>query len=552
MIPPTRAREWLENHSRLENRNQNRSEVIACHGMVCTSQPLASLAGIDILKQGGNAIDAAIAANAMLGLVEPMSCGPGGDLFAILWSARERKLFGLNASGRAPANWSIEAARCLGLAEIPGNSPLSWSVPGCASGWEMMQQRFGQMSLKEVLAPSIHYALEGFPISPMITAAWVFNPGEAPTLAETFMPSGKPPKCGDLFRNHGLAETYRLLAREGAAAFYQGEIAERIVRFSERNGGRFSREDFASHTADWIEPASTSYRGFDVWELPPNGQGIAVLQMLNILESFDIGSLEPGSAAHLHLLIEAKKLVYEDRATYYTDPAFEKIPLEWLISKEYAQKRARQIDPHRASDDVLPGCAPGSDTIYLATSDREGNMVSLIQSIYTGWGSRFVPDHLGFSLQNRGELFSLDPSHRNRLEPRKRPFHTIIPGFLTKDGNPVFSFGVMGGDFQPQGHSQVVMNLIDFGFSPQQAGEQPRVQHFGSSTPTGWKKTDSGFVVLEPWIPESTRTGLAGMGHQVKDGVGTFGSYQGIWREDNPLRFYGASDPRHDGCAIGY
>ena len=552
VMATNRARAWMKDFSRLENRNQNRSDVIATHGMVCTSQPLASLAGLDILRKGGNAIDAAVGANAMLGLVEPMSCGLGGDLFAILWVEKERKLFGLNASGRAPANWSIDAAKSLDLTEIPGRSPLSWSVPGCARGWGLLLERFGQIGIKEVLAPVIQYAREGFPLSPQIASNWGFNPKDSPTLGETYLPEGTAPQCGDLFRNPELASTLEILARDGATAFYQGEIAERIVKFSQEQGGRFEIGDFHNHKADWVEPVSTSYRGFDVWELPPNGQGIAALQILNLLETFDIGALEMNSAQHLHLFIEAKKLVYEDRAVFYADMDLTDVPIDWLISKEYANERAKLIDPARAAERVLPGKAPGSETIYLTASDGEGNIVSLIQSIYAGWGSRFIPDHLGFALQNRGELFSLNPADRNCLKPGKRPFHTIIPAFVTGQGRPVYSFGVMGGDFQPQGHTQVLMNLIDFGLSPQQAGEQPRIQHSGSSTPTGIVMKGSGTVTLENLIPESVRAQLVEMGHQVKEGVGSFGSYQGIWREDNPLRYFGGSDPRHDGCAMGY
>jgi gamma-glutamyltranspeptidase/glutathione hydrolase len=536
----------------LEHRNQNRSTVIGTHGMVCTSQPLASLAGVEALKAGGNAIDAAICADAMLGLVEPMSCGIGGDLFAILWVEKDKKLYGLNASGRAPYNWNLEAAKGLGLTSIPANTPLAWSVPGCVSGWTALRDRFGQLDLARILAPAMGYAREGFPVSPLIAGGWPFKAAEFPTLAKIFMPNGAFPRCGDIFKNPNLADSYELIAKSGPKAFYEGEIAERIVRFSKENGGRFAMEDFRDHTADWDDPVSSNYRGYDVWEMPPNGQGIATLQILNMLETFDIGSLQPNSAEQLHLFIEAKKLAYEDRAVYYADPKFAKVPLEGLLSKEYARERAKLIDPKRASDRVTAGKPMGSDTIHLTAADGFGNMVSLIQSNYHSWGSRIVPDNLGFVLQNRGELFSLDPNHRNKLEPHKRPFHTIIPAFVTKNGEPVFSFGVMGGDFQPQGHSQVLMNLLDFGMSPQQAGEQPRVEHSDSSTPTGGVMKGSGTVTLERYIPDDVRSALASLGHQVHEGLGSFGSYQGIWRESNPIRLFGGSDPRHDGCAIGY
>jgi len=540
-------------HERLHARNENRSTVVAREGMVSTSQPLASMAGVDVLQAGGTAVDAAVAANAMLSLVEPMSCGPGGDLFAIVWSEKDERLFGLNASGRSPYDWSLEDARSLGLKEIPAHSPLSWSVPGCVSGWQALLERFGRLGLGRVLEAPIAYAREGFPVSPIIARSWGIDAEKDAGLAATFLPDGKPVRFGDVFRNPGLADFFEIIARGGADAFYQGDVAERIVRFSEAHGGRFSRRDFRDHRADWVEPVTSSYRGYDVWELPPNGQGIAALEMLNLLEQFDIGSLRPNSAEHLHLFIEAKKLAFEDRAVYYADMDFADVPVSELISKEYAGQRAKLIDPKRAARQVAAGRLRGSsDTVYLTAADRHGNMISLIQSIYWGWGSRFVPDGLGFALQNRGQLFSLDPDHLNKLEPHKRPFHTIIPAFLTKDGRPVFSFGVMGGDFQPQGHAQVVMNLLDFGLSVQQVGEQPRAAHFESSTPTGGKMQGAGSVGLERGIPDSVRQQLAEMGHRIRPGVGAWGGYQGIWREDHPLRYFGGSDPRKDGCAMGY
>jgi len=367
------------------------------------------------------------------------------------------------------------------------------------------------------------------------------------------MPEGHAPRFGDIFSNPDLADFYEILLRDGLRSFYEGEPAERIVKFSETNGGRFSLADFKDHRADWIDPVSTSYRGFDVWELPPNGQGIAVLQILNMLEQFDIAALPPNSAQQLHLFIEAKKLAYEDRAVYYADMEKADVPLSWLISKEYGKQRAKLINPKCATDNVAPGqLLDRGDTVYLTAADAEGNMISLIQSTYHGWGSHIVPDRLGFSIQNRGELFALDPKHRNRLEPHKRPFHTIIPAFVTKNGAPIFSFGVMGGDFQPQGHVQVLMNLIDFGMSPQQAGDQPRVEHSGSSTPTGSKMRQGGTVRFECNIPDMVITELSAMGHKIASTVGAFGGYQGIWREDQPLRYYGGSDPRKDGAAIGY
>ncbi len=511
------------------------------------------MAGIDVLKAGGTAVDAAIAASVMLSLVEPMMCGPGGDLFAIVWNEKEQKLFGLNASGRSPYDWSLQQALDLGLTEIPTYSPLAWSVPGCVSGWSALHERFGRLAFAKLLAPTIHRAKEGFPVSPIIGQSWTFGELKEPGLLKTYQQDGKLVQAGTIFRNPDLAAFFETLRREGPKAFYQGEVAERIVKFSQAAGGRFSMRDFREHRADWIEPVSTNYRGYDVWELPPNGQGIAALQMLNLLEHFDIGSLTPNSAEHLHLLIEAKKLAFEDRACYYADMDCADVPVRELISKKYAAERVKLIDPTRAAQQVEPGRLQGhSDTIYLTTADGEGNMVSLIQSIYYVWGSGYVPDGLGFCLQNRGQLFALDGNHLNCLKPHKCPFHTIIPAFVTKAGRPVFSFGVMGGGFQPQGHVQVLMNLLDFGMSPQQAGEQPRVEHTESSEPTGKKAVGGGSVGFEKGIGDDVKLKLAYMGHRVRPNTGAWGGYQGIWRQDDPLRYFGGSDPRKDGCAIGF
>jgi gamma-glutamyltranspeptidase/glutathione hydrolase len=418
----------------------------------------------------------------------------------------------------------------------------------------MLQKRFGRLNLTKLLEAPIYYAREGFPVSPVIARSWSYGSTRGnPTLAKTFTPSGKSINFGDIFRNPGLADFFEIIARDGSDAFYKGEIAERLVKFSRANGGRFSLLDFRDHSANWVEPVSTNYRGYDVWELPPNGQGIAALQILNMLEHFDIASLKSNSAEHLHLFIEAKKLAFEDRAVYYADMDFADVPLKQLISKDYARQRVKLINPKRAAQQVKPGRIKGSsDTIYLTAADKDGNMISLIQSIYYAWGSGYVPDNMGFCLQNRGQLFSLNPNHLNKLEPHKRPFHTIIPAFVTKNEKPVFSFGVMGGDFQPQGHSQVLMNIIDFGMSVQQAGEQPRVRHLESSTPTGIKMTAGGSVILERHISQDVKQKLASMGHKINSQPGVFGGYQGIWRKHNPMLYFGASDSRKDGCAIGY
>ncbi len=542
------------NLGRLNARNRDRSTVVCQHGIVCTSQPLASMAGIDVLKSGGNCVDAAICANAMLGLTESAACGIGGDLFAILWIEKDQKLYGLNASGRAPYAWNLEEANRRGLKNIARQSPLSWSVPGCVSGWGNLNQRFGSKSLADCLQASIGYAYEGFPLSPIIStyfSAW--TDAIAPHMAKVYHPGGKVPGYGDIFKNPLLGKAYEAIAKDGPAAFYEGYIAEAIVAKSTELDGLMAIKDLADHAADWVDPVSSNYRGYDVWEIPPNGQGIAALQMLNILENFDIGELEPNSVDHLHLLTEAKKLAFEDRAVYYADPTFAEVPIQWLISKEYAKKRAKLIDTKKANKDVRYGDPKlDSDTTYLTAADGQGNMISLIQSNYAGFGSTICPDGVGFVMQNRGEAFSLDPQHRNRLEPHKRPFHTIIPAFMTKEGKPVMSFGVMGGDFQPQGHCQIVMNIVDFGMSVQQAGDQPRLGHNGSSSPNGGTMEDGGRLEFEHGISDAVKVGLAEKGHNLSPNVTAHGGYQSIWRESDPLVYFGGSDPRKDGCAIGW
>ena len=537
----------------LRARNGNRSTVVCQNGIVCGSQPLAVQAGIDILKAGGNCVDAAICTNAMLGLTEPASNGIGGDLFAITWIEREKKLYGLNASGRAPLEWTLEAAHDLGLKSIPRTSPLSWSVPGCVSGWGALSSRLGKLSLAQCLEAAIEYAQHGFPLSPIISGSFGFDPEQFPSLARLYHPGGRRPQYGEVFRNPLLAASYEAIAKEGPTAFYEGEIAQRIVSKSQELGGKMSMRDLHDHEATWVDPVSSNYRGWDVWEIPPNGQGIAALQILNLLENFDVGALHPNSAEHLHLFIEAKKLAFEDRAQYYADVEFADVPIDWLISKEYAKQRAKLIHPKRARKRVRHGDPDlDSDTVYLTAADGDGNMISLIQSIYRGFGSAICAEGTGFPMQNRGQAFSLDPQHRNRLQPGKRPFHTIIPAFMTREGMPVMSFGVMGGDFQPQGHAQVVMNMIDFGMSPQQAGDQPRVAHTGSSSPWGAKSTDGGKLTFERGISDKVKVRLAEMGHEIRSGLGAHGGYQAIWRLVDPLRYFGGSDPRKDGAAIGY
>ena len=540
-----------------KDRHQSRSVVIAANGMVASSQPLAVQAGIDVLKAGGNAIDAAIAVNAVLGVVEPMSCGVGGDLFAIVWDAKTEKLYGLNASGRSPFQLNREVFQEKGLDEIPVYGPLSWSVPGCVDGWEELRQRFGSKRYAEILAPAIRYAREGFPVSEIIGTGWRGSEDSLSRWADsakTYLPDGRAPGVGEMFRNPYLANTYEKIVEGGRDAFYRGAIAEEIVAFSEANGGYFSTRDFAEHTSTWVEPVSTNYRGYDVWELPPNGQGIAALQILNVLEAYDLKSLGHNSAEHLHLFIEAKKLAFEDRAKFYADPDFNELPTAELISKEYAERRRALIDPNRAALEVPAGdpkLAHG-DTIYLTVVDKDRNCASFIQSNYYGFGSQVVPGDLGFALQNRGALFALDPDHLNTLEPHKRPFHTIIPAFVTKDGKPFLSFGVMGGDMQPQGHVQVLSNLIDFGMNVQQAGDAARVRHFGSGTPTGGAMTDGGQVALESGISPEAIESLRQRGHRLVRSVGSFGGYQAILIDWENGVLHGGTEPRKDGCAIGY
>ena len=534
-----------------------RSEVIATHGMVATSQPLAAQIGIDILKKGGNAIDAAIAVNAALGLMEPTSCGIGGDLFAIVWISKEKKLYGLNASGPAPRAISLEYFKKKGIKRIPLHGPLPWTVPGCVDGWFELHRRFGKLSMKEILEPAINYAENGFPLSEVIAYYWeraVKAFKNYKNFQKLYAPGGKILKKGDIFKNPELARTYRLLAEKGRDVFYKGEIAKRIVEYSKRVGGFFQLEDFANFHSEWVQPLSVNYRGYDVWELPPNGQGIAVLQMLNMLKKFDLKSMGHNSAEYLHTLIEIKKIVYEDRARFYADPRFSRVPVKTLLSEEYALKRLEFFNPERANLSIPSGeeILEEGDTAYLTVVDKDFNAVSLIQSNYAGFGSGMVPDGLGFCLQDRGALFSLEEGHLNVIAPGKRPFHTIIPGFVTKDNEPVFSFGVMGGAMQPQGHVQILCNIIDFGMNIQEAGDAPRFRHMGSSQPNGGKMEDGGIVYVESGISPEVIRELIRKGHRVAHAIGIFGGYQGIWIDTKRGILIGASESRKDGCAIGY
>lgn len=533
-----------------------RSEVIGQHGMAATSQPLATQIALDILKSGGSAVDAAIAANAALGLMEPTGSGIGGDLFAIIFEAKTGKLYGLNASGRSPKSLTPEYFKEKGLKSIPPFGPLPVSVPGCVDGWFELHKRFGKLSMEQILSPAIAYAENGFPVTELVAyymgRSVVAMGGKYSNVLETYTVDGKiAPQKGDIFKNPFLAGTYRKIAKSGRDAFYTGEIAHTIADFMKSQGGFLSYEDMASHHSEWVEPVSTNYRGYDVWELPPNGQGIAALQMLNILEGYDFSKIPFGSSKHIHLFTEAKQLAFEDRAKYYADMQFAKVPVQELISKSYADERRKLINENKAgifkSGDPMDG-----GTIYLTTADNEGNMVSLIQSNYRGMGSGMVPPGLGFMLQDRGELFNLDPNHANAYAPGKRPFHTIIPCFITKNGTPYVSFGVMGGDFQPMGHVQIVMDLIDFGMNLQEAGDAPRMCHEGGSDPTGTGVPGRGEIQLESGFDYQAIRELMQMGHKVGYTFGDYGGYQAIMYD--PLRkiYFGASESRKDGQAAGY
>ena len=535
-----------------------RSEVLAQNGMAATSQPLATQVALDILKKGGSAMDAAIAANAVLGLVEPASCGIGGDIFAIIWSAKEKKLYGFNGSGRAPKSLNIDYFIDKQMKYIPLYGPLPVSVPGCVDGWFEMHNEFGVLPMVEILQPAIDYSRNGFPVSEVIAYEMESNYKnlvEIPGFAETYLINGKPPKKGEIFKNIDLANTYEKIAKKGRDAFYRGEIARTIDAFMSKHNGFLSYEDLASHKSNWIDPVSSNYRGYDIWELPPNGQGTAALQMLNILEGYDIASMGFGSADYLHVLTESKKLAYEDRAKFYADPSFSKIPLKELLSKEYSEKRRALIDDDKAAKIYKAGDLEieTGNTTYLTVADKDGNMVSLIQSIYSEFASGMVPDGLGFVLQNRGQMFNVqDRNHANALEPGKRPFHTIIPAFITKDGKPFISFGLMGGAVQPQGHAQIVINLIDFGMNLQEAGDAPRIRHRGSSQPTGSKMTNGGTLNLESGFDSKSIRELRKKGHNISFSVGIYGGYQAIGVDTKNKVYTGASESRKDGQASGY
>ena len=531
----------------------SRSEVIGQNGMVATSHPLATQIGLDILKQGGTAVDAAIAANIALGLMEPTGNGIGGDLFAIIWDAQSKKLHGLNASGPAPMNLSIDYFEQQGLKKIPAYGPLPVTVPGAVDGWVKLHEKFGKLKFKSLFEPTIEYAEKGFPITE--TIAYYLDKSQKrfenyPNFSEVWVKNGRMPQKGEIFKNPQLANTLRIIAEKGRAGFYEGKIAQTMANFVQAQGGFLTYDDLAGFHSEWTQPVSSNYRGYDVWELPPNGQGIAALQILNILENYDLKKMGLFSSEYIHLFTEAKKIVFADRAKYYADPNFSNIPVNELISKSYAKERAKLINLDKASKANDAGILKSGDTIYLTAADKFGNMVSLIQSNYRGMGSGMMPTGLGFMLQDRGELFSLDKNHKNALEGGKRPFHTIIPAFVTKDGKPFISFGVMGGATQPQAHAQIIINMIDFGLNLQEAGDAPRIVHSGSSQPTGEVMTDGGSLSIESGFGKQIEQELSNKGHTIKYQKGVFGGYQAIMFKDGV--YYGASETRKDGQAAGY
>lgn len=536
-----------------------RSEVYAPHAMAATSHPLATQIALDTMKAGGTAVDAAIAANAALGLMEPTGNGIGGDLFAIVWDPRTRQLYGYDGSGRSPKSLTLAEFARRGLTDIPSHGPLPVTVPGAVDGWFALHGRFGRRTMADNLAPTIRYAREGHPVHEVI--AWYWNRSVPrlspwPGFTEQFTIDGRAPRTGETWRNPNLANTLQAIADGGRDAFYKGDIARVIGDYFAANDGFLAYEDMAAHTGNWVEPVSTTYRGVELWELPPSGQGIAALQILNLLEPYDLKSYGFGSPEHVHLFVEAKKLAFADRARWYADPAFHPAPVEWLISKEYARERGALMSMDRALREAQPGTPPQleeGDTIYLSTADADGMMVSLIQSNYRGMGSGMAPPGLGFILQDRGEQFVLNADHPNGYAPGKRPFHTIIPAFATRDGEPWLAFGVMGGAMQPQGHAQILINMLDFGMNLQEAGDAPRIQHDGSTEPTGQNvaMSDGGEVDLETGFPYETVRALMMKGHSVRFSHGPYGGYQAIMK--NPQGgWVGASESRKDGQAAGY
>ncbi|MDP4944147.1 MAG: gamma-glutamyltransferase [Alishewanella sp.] len=542
----------------------SRSEVIATEAMAATSHPLATQIALDIMKQGGNAIDAAIAANAALGLMEPTGNGIGGDLYAIIWDAKTGRLHGLNASGRSPMGLSYDTLKAeldkLGRQDLPPHGMLPISVPGAVDGWFEMHQKFGKLSMPKILQPTIQYAEKGFPVTELIAYYWDRSvpilskqPGD---FSGTYTINGRAPAKGEIFKNPALANTLKAIAKHGRDAFYRGEITRKIDSFMQQNGGYLRYDDFAKHRSDWVEPVGVDYKGYTLWELPPNGQGIAALQMLQILKNFDLAKLGFNSAESIHLMVEAKKLAFEDRAKFYADMDFNQSPIAGLISEAYGKERAKLIGERAAQrvDAGNPNLYEG-DTIYMTTADKDGNMVSLIQSNYRGMGSGVTVPGLGFIFQDRGQLFSMDKQHANAYQPGKRPFNTIIPAFITKDNKPLMSYGVMGGAMQPQGHVQILVNMVDYGMNLQEAGDAARWQHLGSTEPTDGQDAylqNGGYIEVERGVPFETVRELQQRGHDIRWGLGGYGGYQAIMRDHANGVWIGASESRKDGQAAGY
>ena len=529
----------------LANSTSTRSVIQAPYGMVATSQPLAAAAGQNILQKGGNAYDAAVATAATLCVVEPMMTGIGGDVFALMYHAKTKQIEGLNGSGKSPQLATRDYFQSKSYDKIPDTGILTVSTPGTVDGWAEILEKYGTMTFKEVLQPAIDYAENGFPVSEIVSTQWAMFKDlllKTKDATETFLVDGEVPQVGEVFYQPNLAKTLRLIAENGRDAFYKGEIAEKIDQYMKENDGLLRYDDLANHSSVWVNPLHTDYRGYTVYQLPPNGQGMAVLQMLNILEGYDVASLGHNTAEYLHLLIEAKKLAYADRDQYIADPDMVTCPVDQLLSKEYAEERRRLIDLQQAAKQVDPGLDLSTDTIYLTVVDKDRNVVSLINSICGGFGSGIVAGDTGIILQNRGKSFSLDKDHLNSLEPGKRAFHTIIPSIVCKNDRPYFSFGVMGGDMQPQGQVQVLLNLLEFGMDVQEAGEAPRFRHNQLTNE----------VALETGISHQAMIELNQLGHKLTLEIDVFGGYQGIRIDPETGMLQGGSDPRKDGAAIGY
>jgi len=511
--------------------------------MVATSQPLASAAALRVLQDGGSAVDAAITAAAVLNVVEPMMTGIGGDMFAVLYMQQDKRPVALNGSGWSGSRASVDFFRSRGLDRVPPDGMHSVSVPGAVAGWFKLHQKYGKLPMTRLLHPAIMYAQDGFPVSEIIAGQWQRCEAalqRMPDASRTYLIEGKAPRHGQIFRNTELARSLKLLAEIGRDVFYKGEIGQKLVEFSNKNDGLITASDFADFDAEWIEPAHTNYRGFEVFEIGQNTQGTTALEILNILEGFDLSALGHNTADHIHVMVEAKKLAFADRDAYIADPAKTKVPMKRLLSKEYAADRWKLIDRRRVLPSVKPGMAEDGETVYLTVVDRDRNVVSFINSIFGHFGSGMVAGDTGIVLQNRGSLFELNPQHPNCVESRKRPFHTLIPGLVLKRGKPYFSFGVMGGDMQPQGHAQVLANVIDFGMDAQQAGEAARFRHSILG------------LALESAFDASVRFELAERGHSVISAVDTFGGYQGIMIDPETGVLMGGSDVRKDGLAIGW